>query len=59
MELLHNCDGQLEGEVAQVAAYYEHHLQLVVDIHHLEDFVAKFVALHKKLMEDGLEGMML
>ncbi|KAI5930357.1 Replication factor C subunit 3 [Manis javanica] len=28
-ELLHNCDGQLKGEVAQMAAYYEHRLQLV------------------------------
>ncbi|KAI5244322.1 Replication Factor C Subunit 3 [Manis pentadactyla] len=59
-ELLHNCDGQLEGEVAQMAAYYEHRLQLDSKaIYHLEAFVAKFMALYKKLdkKEDGLEGM--
>ncbi|XP_007956799.1 replication factor C subunit 3 [Orycteropus afer afer] len=59
MELLHNCDGQLKGEVAQMAAYYEHRLQLGSKaIYHLEAFVAKFMALYKKFMEDGLEGMM-
>ncbi|GAB1290513.1 Replication factor C subunit 3 [Apodemus speciosus] len=58
-ELLHNCDGQLKGEVAQMAAYYEHRLQLGSKaIYHLEAFVAKFMALYKKFMEDGLEGMM-
>lgn len=57
-ELLHNCDGQLKGEVAQMAAYYEHRLQLGSKaIYHLEAFVAKFMALYKKFMEDGLEGM--
>uniref|UniRef100_A0A2K5SJ27 Replication factor C subunit 3 n=1 Tax=Cebus imitator TaxID=2715852 RepID=A0A2K5SJ27_CEBIM len=59
LELLHNCDGQLKGEVAQMAAYYEHRLQLGSKaIYHLEAFVAKFMALYKKFMEDGLEGMM-
>nr|XP_012996361.1 replication factor C subunit 3 [Cavia porcellus] len=58
-ELLHNCDGQLKGEVTQMAAYYEHRLQLGTKaIYHLEAFVAKFMALYKKFMEDGLEGMM-
>nr|XP_040137847.1 replication factor C subunit 3 [Ictidomys tridecemlineatus] len=58
-ELLHNCDGQLKAEVAQMAAYYEHRLQLGSKaIYHLEAFVAKFMALYKKFMEDGLEGMM-
>ncbi|XP_075824539.1 replication factor C subunit 3-like [Microtus pennsylvanicus] len=57
-ELLHNCDGQLKGEVAQMAAYYEHRLQLGSKaIYHLEAFVAKFMALCKMFMEDGLEGM--
>ncbi|OBS79616.1 hypothetical protein A6R68_22182, partial [Neotoma lepida] len=56
-ELLHNCDGQLKGDVAQMAAYYEHRLQLGSKaIYHLEAFVAKFMALYKKFMEDGLEG---
>ncbi|XP_041534290.1 replication factor C subunit 3-like [Microtus oregoni] len=57
-ELLHNCDGQLKGEVAQMAAYYEHRLQLgSKTIYHLEAFVAKFMALYKMFMGDGLEGM--
>uniref|UniRef100_A0A8C0HEV0 Replication factor C subunit 3 n=1 Tax=Chelonoidis abingdonii TaxID=106734 RepID=A0A8C0HEV0_CHEAB len=58
-ELLNNCDGQLKGEVAQMAAFYEHRLQLGSKaIYHLEAFVAKFMALYKKFMEDGLEDMM-
>ncbi|XP_043929162.1 replication factor C subunit 3 isoform X2 [Protopterus annectens] len=58
-ELLNNCDGQLKGEVAQMAAFYEHRLQLGSKaIYHLEAFVAKFMSIYKKFMEDGLEGMM-
>ncbi|XP_033864099.2 replication factor C subunit 3 [Acipenser ruthenus] len=58
-ELLSNCDGQLKAEVAQMAAYYEHRLQLGNKaIYHLEAFVAKFMAIYKKFMEDGLEAMM-
>uniref|UniRef100_A0A2D4MV07 Replication factor C C-terminal domain-containing protein n=1 Tax=Micrurus spixii TaxID=129469 RepID=A0A2D4MV07_9SAUR len=57
-ELLNNCDGQLKGEVAQMAAFYEHRLQLGNKaIYHLEAFVAKFMALYKKFMEDGLDAM--
>ena len=41
-----------------MAAYYEHRLQLGSKaINHLEALVAKFMALYKKFMEDGLEGM--
>ncbi|XP_075707827.1 replication factor C subunit 3 [Rhinoderma darwinii] len=58
-ELLNNCDGQLKGDVAQMAAYYEHRLQLGSKaIYHLEAFVAKFMAIYKRFMEDGLEAMM-
>lgn len=58
-ELLNNCDGQLKGEVAQMAAFYEHRLQLGSKaIYHLEAFVAKFMAIYKKFMEDGLDDMM-
>ncbi|KAG8584948.1 hypothetical protein GDO81_004837 [Engystomops pustulosus] len=58
-ELLNNCDGQLKGEVAQMAAHYEHRLQLGSKaIYHLEAFVAKFMAIYKRFMEDGLEAMM-
>uniref|UniRef100_A0A8C2WLZ5 Replication factor C subunit 3 n=1 Tax=Cyclopterus lumpus TaxID=8103 RepID=A0A8C2WLZ5_CYCLU len=58
-ELLSNCDGQLKTEVAHMAAYYEHRLQLGSKaIYHLEAFTAKFMAIYKKFMEDGLDGMM-
>ncbi|XP_072254761.1 replication factor C subunit 3 [Pyxicephalus adspersus] len=58
-ELLNNCDGQLKADVAQMAAYYEHRLQLGSKaIYHLEAFVAKFMSIYKKFMEDGLEAMM-
>ncbi|MBN3290645.1 RFC3 factor, partial [Polypterus senegalus] len=58
-ELLNNCDGHLKGEVSQMAAYYEHRLQLGSKaIYHLEAFVAKFMAVYKRFMEDGLEAMM-
>lgn len=58
-ELLNNCDGQLKGEVAQMAAFYEHRLQLGSKAtYHLEAFVAKFMAIYKKFMEDGLDDMM-
>ncbi|NWT68934.1 RFC3 factor, partial [Prunella himalayana] len=58
-ELLNNCDGQLKGEVAQMAAFYEHRLQLGSKaIYHLEAFVAKFMAIYKKFMEDGLDDIM-
>ncbi|NXA16328.1 RFC3 factor, partial [Sapayoa aenigma] len=58
-ELLNNCDGQLKGQVAQMAAFYEHRLQLGSKaIYHLEAFVAKFMAIYKKFMEDGLDDMM-
>uniref|UniRef100_A0A3P8TXQ2 Replication factor C subunit 3 n=1 Tax=Amphiprion percula TaxID=161767 RepID=A0A3P8TXQ2_AMPPE len=58
-ELLSNCDGQLKTEVAHMAAYYEHRLQLGNKaIYHLEAFIAKFMAIYKKFMEDGLDAMM-
>lgn len=58
-ELLSNCDGHLKAEVAQAAAHYEHRLQLGNKaIYHLEAFVAKFMAVYKKFMEDGLDAMM-
>ncbi|XP_056593065.1 replication factor C subunit 3 [Triplophysa dalaica] len=58
-ELLSNCDGHLKAEVAQMAAYYEHRLQLGNKaIYHLEAFVAKFMAIYKKFMEDGLDNLM-
>ncbi|XP_063070673.1 replication factor C subunit 3 [Engraulis encrasicolus] len=58
-ELLSNCDGHLKGEVVQMAAYYEHRLQLGNKaVYHLEAFVAKFMAIYKKFMEDGFDNFM-
>uniref|UniRef100_A0A665VYL5 Replication factor C subunit 3 n=1 Tax=Echeneis naucrates TaxID=173247 RepID=A0A665VYL5_ECHNA len=58
-ELLNNCDGHLKTEVAHMAAYYEHRLQMGSKaIYHLEAFIAKFMAVYKKFMEDGLDAMM-
>ncbi|GBL69218.1 Replication factor C subunit 3, partial [Araneus ventricosus] len=54
-ELVNNCDGQLKGEVTQLAAFFEHRLQLGSKaIYHIEAFVAKFMALYKKFLEDNM-----
>ena len=54
-ELTVNCDGQLKVEVTQLAAHYEHRLQLGSKaIFHLEAFVAKFMAIYKIFLEEGL-----
>jgi len=53
-----NCDGQLKAEVTQMAAYYEHRLQLGTKaIFHLEAFVAKFMAIYKRFLEEGIADM--
>ncbi|XP_013419974.1 replication factor C subunit 3 [Lingula anatina] len=54
-ELVGSCDGQLKADVTQVAAYYEHRLQLGQKaIFHLEAFVAKFMAIYKQFLEEGM-----
>ncbi|GAB1606807.1 replication factor C subunit 3-like [Argonauta hians] len=54
-ELITNCDGQLKAEVVKSAAYYEHRLQLGQKaIFHLEAFVAKFMAIYKRFIEEGI-----
>ena len=55
-ELVSNCDGQLKSEVTQVAAYYEHRLQLGQKaVYHLEAFVAKFMSIYKRFLEEGMD----
>lgn len=55
LELVSNCDGQLKSEVTQIAAHYEHRLQLgQKHIYHIEAFVAKFMAIYKRFLEDGM-----
>lgn len=57
-ELVKNCDGTLKSEVCQMAAYYEHRLQLGTKaIYHLEAFVAKFMSIYKRFLEEGMGGM--
>jgi len=57
-ELVKNCDGTLKSEVIQLAAYYEHRMKLGnKDIYHLEAFVAKFMSIYKKFIEEGLAAM--
>ncbi|XP_035682492.1 replication factor C subunit 3-like [Branchiostoma floridae] len=59
-ELIDSCDGQLKAEVTQWAAYYEHRLQLgSKSIYHLEAFVAKFMSIYKKFLDEGMAAMML
>ncbi|ESO93767.1 hypothetical protein LOTGIDRAFT_182182 [Lottia gigantea] len=54
-ELLANCDGQLKTEVVQAAAYYDHRLQIGQKaIYHLEAFVAKFMAIYKQFLDEGM-----
>lgn len=56
-ELIKNCDGELKNEVTQWAAFYEHRLNKGSKaIYHLEAFVAKFMSIHLRFMEDALGG---
>ena len=51
------CDGELKTELCQIAAFYEHRLQKGNKaIYHLEAFVAKFMAMYMKFMEDTCGG---
>ncbi|XP_033632134.1 replication factor C subunit 3-like [Asterias rubens] len=57
-ELISNCDGQLKSEITQVASFYEHRLQLgSKPIYHLEAFVAKFMSIYKRFLEEGFDDM--
>jgi len=54
-ELIKNCDGNLKTEITQWAAFYEHRLNKGSKaIFHLEAFVAKFMAVHMKYMDEAL-----
>ena len=51
------CDGELKTELCQMAAFYEHRLQKGNKaIYHLEAFVAKFMAIYMKFMEETCGG---
>ena len=52
-----NCDGELKTELFQIAAFYEHRLQKGNKaIYHMEAFVAKFMAIYMKFVEDTFGG---
>ena len=54
-ELVNNIDGQLKSEVTQMAAFYEHRLQLGQKaIYHLEAFIAKFMSIYKRFLEQDM-----
>ena len=56
-ELAKNCDGELKVELCQMAAYYGHRLNKGNKaIYHLEAFVARFMAVYMKYIEDTLGG---
>ena len=53
IELLKNLDDSLKHEVVEWAAFYEHRLtQGSKEIFHLEAFLAKYMALYKKYLND-------
>jgi len=52
-ELTRNCDGVMKNEVVHWASVYEHRMNKgSKQIFHLEAFVAKFMSLHMKMMDD-------
>lgn len=54
-ELVRNCDMAMKCQVASLAAQYEHRMRLGnKPIFHLEAFVAKFMAIYKKFMEESM-----
>ena len=58
-ELVKNCDGELKTELCQIAAFYEHRLQKGNKaIYHMEAFVAKFMAIFMKFVEDTFGGFL-
>merc|ERR1712071_529421 len=58
-EILKNCDGQLKAEITSMAAYYEHRLCMGNKvIFHIEAFVAKFMAIYKRFLEESFANFM-
>ena len=53
MDLIPNLDDSIKGQVVQWAAFYEHRIALgSKEIFHLEAFIAKFMAIYKKYLND-------
>lgn len=52
-EMVKNCDTQLKCKVIEQAAFYEQRLQSGnKEIFHLEAFIAKYMYLYKKFMDE-------
>jgi replication factor C subunit 3/5 len=53
VELMKNLDDSVKLQVIEWAAFYEHRIAMgTKDIFHLEAFVAKFMAIYKKYLND-------
>lgn len=53
LELLKNLDDSMKHEVMEAAAFYEHRIAVgSKDIFHLEAFLAKFMAVYKRYLND-------
>jgi replication factor C subunit 3/5 len=53
MELLPTLDDSIKGEVVTWAAFYEHRIALgSKEIFHLEAFIAKFMSIYKRYIND-------
>lgn len=53
MELLPTLDDSIKGDVIMWAAFYEHRISMgSKEIFHLEAFIAKFMAIYKKYINE-------
>ena len=53
MELMKNLDDEVKHEVIEAASFYEHRIAMgSKDIFHLEAFLAKFMTIYKKYLND-------
>ena len=56
-ELVKNCDGELKPELCQIAAFYKYRLlKGNKAICYMEAFMAKFMAIYMKFVEDMFGG---
>lgn len=57
-ELIKSCDGAMKAEVITAAAEFEHRIHLgSKPIFHIEAFVAKFMSMYKRFLEEGLGNL--
>ena len=57
-ELLRSCDGAMKAEVVSAAAQFEHRIHLgSKPVFHIEAFVAKFMSMYKRFLEEGVGNL--